>query len=179
MSATPAGASRSTRRRLLGYAAQAALLGLVYVGISSWQTRGHLARDAEVAPDFKLQDLSGGSLRLSDLRGKSVVLHFWATWCGVCKLEIGALNALFQSLKPDQVLVSVVADSDDAAHVQAFVRDRGIRYPVLLADAGILQAYAVGAFPTTYFLTPDGKIESTTVGLSNRFAYRARLGCAR
>jgi peroxiredoxin len=171
--------ARSYRGRLLGYLAQAALLVLVYVGISAWQTRGHLASGAAIAPDFQLQSLAGPSVRLADLRGKSVVLHFWATWCDVCKLEIGSLNALSRALKPDQVLISVVADADDAARVRAFVGEYGINYPVLLADDRVISAYAVGAFPTTYFLTPDGKIASTSVGLSNRFAYRARLGCAR
>ncbi len=170
---------RSSRGRVLSYLGQVALVVAIYVGISAWQTRTHLESGAAAAPDFELRSLSGATVRLSELRDKSVVLHFWATWCGVCKMEISGLKSLVKSLDPDQVLVSVVADADDEAQVRRFVQEHEIDYPVLLADEKILSQYRVTAFPTTYFLAPDGSIDSSTVGLSNRFAYRARLGCAR
>ena len=72
----------------------------------------------------------------------------------------------------------MVADADDEAQLRRFVQEHEIDYPVLLADDEILRQYRVTAFPTTYFLTPEGSIDSSTVGLSNRFAYQARLSLA-
>ncbi len=177
MKRASASGQRPLRSRLPSYLGQIALVVAIYVGISAWQTRTHL--DSVAAPEFELRSLSGATVKLSEMRNKSVVLHFWATWCGVCKLEIGSLKSLAKSLGSDQVLVSVVADADDEAQLRRFVQEHEIDYPVLLADEKILRQYRVTAFPTTYFLTPDGSIDSSTVGLSNRFAYRARLSLAR
>lgn len=167
------------RRRVLSTLAQVGLLVLLYLGISTWQTRQHLRPSQAPAPDFTLPALDGSTVNLASLRGKTVVLHFWATWCAVCKLEIDSLKSLEESLGPNQVLISVVADGEDAAKIRAFVADRAITYPVLLADEKVVSDYRVSAFPTTYFLSPEGQIVSSTVGLSNRFAYRVRMGCAR
>jgi peroxiredoxin len=169
---------RSPRARLAGWAAQAALLVAVFSLISLWQTRAHLGSDGP-APDFSLKDLEGRTVRLSELRGKRVLVHFWATWCGVCKLEPGALNAVQDRLGTNEVLLGVVADADDVAEVHRFVREHGVRYPVLLADEQVVRAYRVSAFPTNYFVAPDGTISSSSVGLTTRFGLWARMAWAR
>lgn len=166
------------RAGVLGWALQAALLVAVVWAVSAWQTRSHLGSRA-LAPDFALRDLDGKQVRLADLRGKRVLLHFWATWCGVCKLEPDALNAVHDRLGPDEVLLGVVADSDEPAEVRRFVEEHGVRYPVLLADDAVLAAYRVGAFPTNYFIAPDGTISASTVGLTTRFGMWARMAWAR
>jgi peroxiredoxin len=166
------------RSRYLGWAAQAALLVAVVLGVSAWQTRKHLSNGTP-APSFALRKLGGGEVRLADLRGKRVLVHFWATWCGVCKLEPGALNAVQDDLEPDEVLLSIVANSEDQEEILRFVKEHDIRYPVLLADDSVVRAYRVGAFPTNYFIAPDGTISASSVGLTTRFALGARMGCAR
>ena len=168
----------SKKKRWLGWAAQAALFVALVWAVSAWQTRKHLGSQA-MAPDFTLRTLGGERVHLGDLRGKRVLVHFWATWCGVCKLEPSALNAVHDGLGPNEVLLSVVADSDDLPAVQRFVADKGVRYPVLLADDAVLQAYRVGAFPTNYFVAPDGRITASTVGLTTRFGLWARMALAR
>jgi peroxiredoxin len=167
-----------TQRKWLKGVAQVALLIAIFVAISLWQTRRHLGGRAP-APEFALQKLDGGEVRLSELRGKRVLVHFWATWCGVCKLEPGALNAVHAGLGPDEVLLSVVANPEDEAEVRAFVASHGIRYPVLFADGRVLRDYRVDAFPTNYFVRPDGTISSSTVGLTTRFGIQARMSWAR
>jgi peroxiredoxin len=166
------------RARALTWAAQAALLIVIVALVSAWQTRKHL--DAKLAaPDFALRDLKGNTVRLSELRGKRVLVHFWATWCGVCKLEPGALNAVHDGLGPDEVLLSVVANPEDAAEIESFVRKHDVRYPVLFADDAVVRAYRVGAFPTNYVVAPDGTISSSSVGLTTRFALWARMRYAK
>jgi peroxiredoxin len=166
------------RSRILGWVAQAALLAAIVFLVSLWQTRDHLGGRAH-APEFSLRKLDGGEVRLADLQGKRVLVHFWATWCGVCKLEPSALNAVHDRLGPNEVLLSVVADPEDEGEVRSFVASHEIRYPVLLADAGVLRAYRVNAFPTNYFIAPDGTISGSTVGLTTRFGMLARMSWAR
>lgn len=170
----------STRRRgVVRNLLQVALVLGVLLAVGHWQTRNLLPRGEAIAPEFTLADLNGRRVRLSDFRGKTVLLHFWATWCGVCRQEVGALNALAESLGEDQVLLAVVADSDDPAAIEQFVREHSVRYPVLLGDDRVIDAYRVNMFPTNYFLDRDGRIAGTTVGMSTRWSLRARMGCAR
>ena len=154
-------------------------LGLVLVvlfGVNAWQTRNHLSRQA--APGFELTALDGSTVSLERLRGKRALLHFWATWCGVCQLELAGLAAVHARLGPDEALVTVVADADDREAVDRFVAERELKYPVLLANDRVLAQYRVSAFPTSYFISPDGRVSSVSDGLSTRFAYRIRLWLA-
>lgn len=180
-SAAPAsaGSERWSLRRFLRLGAQILLLVGVFVIAGRWQTRQHLPRKASPAPDFTLTDLQGNRVRLSDFRGKTVLLHFWATWCGVCRHEVGALNAVAESLDENEVLLTVVADGDERDAISHFVNERGVRYPVLLGNEAVLEAYRVTMFPTNYFLDREGRIATSTVGMSSRWSLQARMGCSR
>jgi thiol-disulfide isomerase/thioredoxin len=149
----------------------------LFVAISQWQ-QADLVPHGEIAPDFKLRTLDGRQVQLADYRGKPVILHFWATWCGVCRQEFSMLNRLNDALEGNAVLLSVVADQGDPA-LADFVRDQGIRYPVLLGTRDVLKRYRIGAFPTNYFLDEAGNVTSRSVGLSTTWAMRTRLSCAR
>lgn len=166
------------RSRAARIALEIGLVVAIYFAVTGWQGR-KLLGSADPAPAFSLTSLDGKRVNLGDLRGKRVLLHFWATWCGVCRREHGALNAVQASLGPDEVLLSVVEDSDDPEAVRRYAADAGIRYPVLLADRRVVKDYRVGAFPTNYFVSKEGKITGHTVGMSTRFGMNARLGCAR
>jgi peroxiredoxin len=150
----------------------------LYVALSAYQGR-HLIGTGETAPAFTLTALDGSRVSLESLRGKRTLVHFWATWCGVCRQEFGALNAVAAGLGKDEALVTVVADSDDAEAVRHFAEERGLHYPILLASDDVVRTYRVGAFPTNYFITPDGTIAAHTVGMSSRWSLNARLALAR
>ena len=154
------------------------LVALIYFGLTAWQGR-KLLGSSSAAPAFTLQTLDGKQVALGDLRGKRVLLHFWATWCGVCRQEHAALNAVQAGLEPDETLLSVVADSEDPEAIRRYVAESGIRYPVLLANERVVRDYRVGAFPTNYFIAKDGNISAHTVGMSTRFGMNARLSLAR
>lgn len=164
--------------RPLRWALEIAMVVAVYVAVSSWQGR-HLLGSHAAAPDFQLRTLDGKTVRLSDFRGKRLLIHFWATWCGVCQREHGALNAVQASLGSDEAMVSVVADAEDPEAVRRYVAEAGIHYPVLLADENVVRAYRISAFPTNYFIGPDGTIRNTTVGMTTRWGFETRMGCSR
>ena len=164
------------RRRWLRFVFEATIVVGAFAAVSAWQTRG-LATEGP-APALALQSLDGRIVRLEDLRDKTLLLHFWATWCGVCRVEISSLNALYDRLDRDEVLLSVVADADDVDAVRRFVAERGIRYPVLLATREVLERYHVDVFPTNYFIAPGGTIRSSTVGMSTRLSLATRMSCA-
>ena len=161
-------------RRLRRYALEALAVVVIFLVASRYQTR-NLVPDGAEAPGLELRALNGDSVSLADFRGKRVLVHFWATWCGVCTQEVGALNATFDALSDDEALVTVVADGDNEAAVRKFVAERGVRYPVLLGNDDAVRAFQVSAFPTNYYVTADGRIDQATVGMSSRFGMQARL----
>jgi thiol-disulfide isomerase/thioredoxin len=137
-----------------------------------------LPRD-EPVPALELTDLQGKRVSLAEFRGKTLLVHFWATWCGVCRQEFGALNALQRNLGSNEMLLSVVADSDQRTHVERFVREHRLEYPVLLGTQKVLEDYKIEAFPTNYYVDGAGRLRDKTVGLSTRMSMGARMACAK
>lgn len=119
------------------------------------------------APDFELKDLNGKTMRLADLRGKAVLLNFWATWCGPCKVEIPWFIELQKQYGP-QGLQIVGVSMDDLGHdtVAKFAQEMGINYPILLGNDQMADAYGgVQALPTTFYIGRDGKFVNRAYGL--------------
>lgn len=121
------------------------------------------------AIDFELQTLTGETIHLSDLRGKVILLNFWATWCGPCRAEMPAIQARYAALQPD-LIVLAVNDNEAQADVQAFVEEIGITFPVLLDPrARVNRAYLINALPTTFIIDAEGIIRAQHIGsLSER-----------
>jgi thiol-disulfide isomerase/thioredoxin len=124
------------------------------------------------APDFSLHTSTGELVRLSDFRGRTVLLEFFATWCPHCQAEVPHLMQLFSALPRDRfAFVSVNADSEDAASIYAFHRYFGIPWPTLLdpgARAGsfsrggsagpVTEAFGVALYPTFYIIDAKGRV---------------------
>jgi thiol-disulfide isomerase/thioredoxin len=118
------------------------------------------------APDFTLPTLSGASIRLADLRGKVVLLNFWATWCVPCRTEMPIIEALYQRYK-DQGLevVAVNLDMLSTAGVEAFVKEVGVTFRVVLNPSwATARAYSVVGVPTTYLINRAGNVVVREVG---------------
>jgi peroxiredoxin len=177
-SATPALGPTVPARRSRRWVLELAVFLGFYLALSAFQERNLLAFRTR-APDFALESLDGGSVSLDSLAGKRVVLHFWATWCGVCRQELGMLNAIQKGLAKDEVLVTVVADSDDRERLRRFVAEEDIQYPVLLGNEELLRQFKIGSFPTNYYLDASGHITGHTVGMTTRLGVNARLWAAR
>jgi len=111
------------------------------------------------APSFALRAVGSGDIvDIAKLRGKPVVLNFWATWCGPCHAEHPVLVQAARALGPDVQFVGVVF-SDTEANIASFLRERGEAYPTLLDDNGKTSiAYGVGGVPETFFIDRSGKI---------------------
>ena len=127
---------------------------------------------ARPAPDFALPGLNGTTVRLSDYRGKVVLVNFWGTWCEPCKEETPALAAVYKKLH-DQGLVIIGVDlrnqersgADGDADVRAFVTRYGATYPIALDTAGETErAFQIYPIPTSYFVDTQGVMRYVRVG---------------
>ena len=121
----------------------------------------------QTAPDFGLKDLSGRTVRLSDLRGKVVVLNFWATWCPPCRHEIPWFIDLQKKYGPKGLqVVGVSMDSASPADVAEFAKRMGINYTVAMGDSQVAARYGgVRVLPTTFYIGRDGRIIRSVPGL--------------
>ena len=162
------------RHRLVRFAEDALLLVAALSLVLMWQTR-NLVPSGEVAPAFELKDLQGNTWRSEALRGKPVVLHLWAPWCGVCKTETGTISRLHDAVGDDAHVLSIALSYRSVADVRRFVDEHGARYPVLLGNDALMDALKVEAFPTTYFLSPEGRITGSAVGITTTAGLRYRL----
>ncbi len=123
----------------------------------------------QIAPDFKLKTLDGKEVKLSDYRGKKVILNFWATWCPPCKEEIPQMEKYYKKqAKEDHVeilAVNLTKADKDKKYIQEFAKSYDITYPILLDEEGKQQEqYEIVTIPTTYFIDAKGKIQKKIIG---------------
>ncbi len=120
-----------------------------------------------VAPDFTLQALDGSTFRLSEQRGKPVVLNFWATWCGPCQNELPAIQKAAEHFG-DDVVFAGVDQGEKAEVVQSFADKLGLTFTIPMdADGAIGYNYGVQGLPTTFFIDRNGVVQSLWMGEMN------------
>ncbi len=119
------------------------------------------------APDFELVSLDGQKVKLSDFRGKTVVLNFWATWCAPCKVEMPWFVDLQKHYASDGLaIVGVAMDDSDPQNIARFASEMGVNYPVLLGTNKVSDAYGdVEYLPTTFYINRNGRIVKKVAGL--------------
>lgn len=122
------------------------------------------------APNFTLQTLDGKNLSLSDLRGKAVLVNFWATWCGPCKIETPWLVEMQNQYGSAGLqVVGVAMDDSGKDDIEKFAKEMGVNYPVLMGKEAVGDAYGgVAALPESFFVGRDGKIVDRIIGLKGR-----------
>ena len=127
----------------------------------------------QMAPDFELEALDGKKVKLSDFRGKAVLLNFWATWCGPCKIEMPWFVELQKEYGPQGFqIVGVAMDDAGTEEIAKFAQQMGVNYPVLLGKESVGQSYGgVGVLPTTFFIDRDGKLVAREFGLQSRSVF--------
>lgn len=114
------------------------------------------------APDFTVYDGEGSEVRLSDFLGTPVVLNFWASWCGPCKMEMPDFQAKYEEL--DGAVQFLMINATDGGRetvdtAKAFIAESGYSFPVFYdTDYSAIYAYGVNAFPTTYFIDAEGNL---------------------
>lgn len=118
------------------------------------------------APDFELKTLAGDTVKLSDLKGKKVMLNFWATWCPPCKAEMPAMEEFHKEAGDDVVILAV--NIDPHLDVKAFIDENGITFPIPLDEEDkVNETYQVLSIPTTYFIDTKGNIGNKYIGAMN------------
>ncbi|HUI57535.1 MAG TPA: redoxin family protein [Bryobacteraceae bacterium] len=125
--------------------------------------KGDLAGKDAVA--FEIKSLDANSYSLAALKGKPVLLDFWATWCGPCRKSIPVVEKLYQDFKAQGLVVLAIDAGEERAVVEEFLKKSPLPYPVVLsADSGIVASYQVSAFPTFIMIGRDGKIVAHEIG---------------
>jgi cytochrome c biogenesis protein CcmG/thiol:disulfide interchange protein DsbE len=127
-------------------------------------------KERHEAPEFALKDADGKLVHLSDYKGKVVLLDFWATWCGPCKIEIPWFMEL-QRAKKDKgfEVLGVAMDDEGWETVKPFLADLGVNYRVVMGNDRTAQLYGgVDALPTTFLIDRAGKIAAVHVGLASK-----------
>lgn len=155
--------------------AQAADVSVALTPVASRQT----------APAFRLLDASGKAVNLTDYRGKVVLLDFWATACGGCKLEIPWFMEIAAANKKTELDVVGVSEDilyedlkgpDEAwAKVTPWVQSHKVNYTILMGDDAVAKGYNITALPATYLVDRNGRIAAAYVGLVNRDNLQANV----
>lgn len=114
---------------------------------------------ATAAPDFTLRSADGGNLRLGELRGRVVLVNFWATWCGPCKIEMPHLNRIYEKYRSAGFVLLGVNIDEDPRQAAAMAQRMGLKFPVLLdTDKAVSRRYALDSMPGTVLIDRDGKV---------------------
>ena len=121
-----------------------------------------------MAPDFALESLTGETMRLSDMRGQVVMVNFWAVWCGYCRIELPAMQAVHELYQDRGFVVLAVNVQESKEKVQSFVQEAGLTFPVLLDQrAEVTLMYRIRGLPTSIFIDGDGVIAALHLGPVN------------
>jgi thiol-disulfide isomerase/thioredoxin len=126
------------------------------------------------APAFDLPLLDGSQVRLEELRGKIVILDFWATWCAPCEVQMPVLDTLWQDKKAraehgdDLMIVGISVDTDPPNKVSDWIAERGFLYPIAIGDQDLAMRYGVLGFPTLVIIDPNGGIYTRHTGVWSR-----------
>lgn len=133
--------------------------------------------DAEEAPvesidalDFTLEDMNGNKVSLSDFKGKTIFLNFWASWCGPCKYEMPFIEQLYQETKDSDLVIVTVNLEEPKSTVSKFLTDNKYTFPVLLdSEVEVASQYGVSGIPLSLLIDKDFKIVSAHEGQMNSY----------
>ena len=129
----------------------------------------------KTAPDFALNDSEGVPLRLSDYKGRVVLLNFWATWCHGCVLEIPWFIEFQERYKENGLTVIGVSIDDSWKPVKAFIQEKKVNYPIVIDNAGLRKLYELNAMPMTLLIDRSGEIVASYIGVVDKGACESKL----
>jgi cytochrome c biogenesis protein CcmG/thiol:disulfide interchange protein DsbE len=131
---------------------------------------------ADLAPDFTLPKTDGSEIKLSDYKGKIVLIDFWATWCPPCRRGIPDLIDIQKKYREKLVIIGISLDTETKPDVIPFIKKYGINYPVVYGNMEVVQAYGnIQAIPTSFIVDQNGQIVDKHVGLVDKAAYLKKI----
>jgi thiol-disulfide isomerase/thioredoxin len=159
-------------QRLRRWAVELFLIAVALLLLRAYQTRAHVQGPA---PRAIVHTLAGKSVTLGGAGSEPYVIHFWATWCGVCRAEEGSIAHMAEGAN----VVTVASRSGSSAAVREYMRSRKLGFPVIDDSSGTLaEAWGVRAFPTTFFVDRKGVIAMSEVGYTTYLGLKLRLWLA-
>lgn len=133
-------------------------------------------RDPDPAPEFSVKGMDGNTVNLAATRGKVVLLNFWATWCGPCRMEVPDLVALQTRYKDRLQVIGLVVDDEDEVAVRNFVKRYAINYPIAMATNEMrIRFGGVPALPTSFIIDAQGRIVQKHIGLRDPVLYETEI----
>lgn len=152
-----------------------AIVIAIMLFISWYQNRDSLASNHLPAPDFYLQDLSGEFHRLSDYRGKKILVYFFAPWCKICSLSSGNLNDLREAKSSDDLQIFIVGLSfNKTQEIIDFATEKSFKSPVLFGTDQQIVDYEIKGFPTYFVIDEKGFVTHRSIGYSTEIGMRIR-----
>jgi peroxiredoxin len=168
---TSGGKSRAKKWR--GHAINVLIFVAVIAGVRAWQQRDMVSG---AAPGLHGTTLSGQPYTLPAHPAHPVLVHFWATWCSICRAEQGAIAALAHD---DPNVITIAMQSGKPEEVEKYLHAQGLDFPVVNdADGSISGSWGVHAVPASFIIAPDGKIRFVEVGYTTGIGLRLRLWLA-
>ncbi len=147
-----------------------------YVLHNGEDNRNQTTEPDNTAPDFLVYDGDGNQVRVSDYKGKPVVINFWTSWCGYCKQEMPHFQKAFEENPDIQFLMVNVAVSDAPENSNKLINDGGYTFPVVYDKSGeAIDKYGVSAYPVTYFIDKDGQLVTYSNGILSEAGLESRL----
>ena len=170
---TPSWWQRLRARRSTRWAIDIAIVLVLIALISAFQGR-HLLSSGDPLPPMELESLDGEVLSLSDLDAHRTIIYFWATWCGACDLQSGAISKLHQADHDDLDVVSIVLHYSSREAVERHVAENQIDYPVYLGTPAHAAEFNIESFPTVYIVDDEATIRHGLVGYTTRWGLWVR-----
>jgi len=123
------------------------------------------AQVGNLAPDFQLQNLNGQAVSLNNLRGKSVLINFWATWCPPCRGEMPYIQEIYEEWSDKELVLLAINIGESSSKAREFMQNHNLSFTVLLdTKQAIAQKYNITGIPTTFFIDKDGIIQGKVIG---------------
>ncbi len=148
------------------------LILLVFTIIKTWMQRNMIEG---TPPAIQASLLDGKHFDLQSIKGKTTLVHFWATWCGICKLEQDSINAISKA----HTVITIAMKSGNATEIRQYMLKHKLSFPVIVdAEGHIAKQYGVQAVPASFIINPQGKISFRETGYTSNWGLRIRLWLA-
>lgn len=146
--------------------AQSALLK---AGVVDMEPENNTPKEQSFSYDFSVKDLDGKTVDMNDLKGKVIFLNLWATWCGPCRVEMPSIQNLYNTVDKDKIAFVMLSldQENDRAKIRKFVNDKDFSFPVYQPATPLPKLLRVTTIPTTFIVSPDGKVKSKKTGMAN------------